>query len=192
MAKRKKTPKTKRCPRCEKRKSVKAFHKNKHKSDGLQSWCSECTGNRIASWRACMSESDPIGFWARESLPRLRARARRKGLDCSLSTEDLMDLYSEQGGVCAISGVAMTMLRGDGRCGTNISVDRIDSTRGYVVGNVRLVCDRANTMRSDMSDVEMIWWCQQLVDNCTVDMDTVTDHAAPIEPLGDIDIHGDY
>lgn len=85
----------------------------------------------------------------------------------------------------------MTTIIGCGKCGTNISVDRIDNTIGYVQGNVRLVCFMVNNIRSDMSDIEMMWWCQKIVDNCTADMDTVTEHAAPIEPIGDIDIHSD-
>ena len=48
------------------------------------------------------------------------------------------------------------------RRGTNISIDRIDSEQGYVPDNIRLVCDRVNKMKSNMTDGDFYFWCAVL------------------------------
>ena len=45
-----------------------------------------------------------------------------------LSTDRLLELYQQQNGRCAKTGLPMTTNRGQGRCWTNVSVDRIDPT----------------------------------------------------------------
>ena len=46
---------------------------------------------------------------------------------------------------------------------TNISIDRIDSTKGYIEGNIRLVCAAVNFMKHRMNDEELVWWCKEIV-----------------------------
>jgi hypothetical protein len=50
-----------------------------------------------------------------------------------------IDLYHKQEGKCAISGVKMTYTH-QKKSPTQISIDRIDNSRGYEAGNVRLTC----------------------------------------------------
>lgn len=50
-----------------------------------------------------------------------------------------IDLYYEQQGLCALSGLRMTYSsKPNEPC--QISIDRIDNSKNYVKGNVRLVC----------------------------------------------------
>ena len=77
----------------------------------------------------------------------------------ALSKEFLLNLFYEQEGMCAITGQPMTHIRGQGRVNTNISIDRIDSTKGYTEDNVQLVCRIVNTMKLDMTDEEFKFWC---------------------------------
>lgn len=75
-----------------------------------------------------------------------------------------MRLYAEQHGLCALSGVEMTYVAGQGRMATNISLDRIDSSVGYVRGNVQLVCDIANRMKQDLTVVDLRMWCERILE----------------------------
>lgn len=58
----------------------------------------------------------------------------------------------------------MTYKAGAGRVNTNISIDRIDSSVGYVRGNVQFVCDVANRMKQDLSHKELLVWCKKILD----------------------------
>lgn len=57
----------------------------------------------------------------------------------------------------------MTYSAGAGRVNTNISIDRIDSSVGYVRGNVQFVCDVVNRMKQDLSQVELVLWCNRII-----------------------------
>lgn len=83
-----------------------------------------------------------------------------KGRD--LSVEFLDNLYKSQNGKCAISGKEMTYITGKGRVSTNISVDRIDSSKGYEEGNCQLVCLQVNFMKQNLTDSELIDWCLEI------------------------------
>jgi hypothetical protein len=59
----------------------------------------------------------------------------------------------------------MTYQAGSGRVNTNISIDRIDSSIGYVRGNVQFVCDVANRIKQDLPQKELLLWCQRILEH---------------------------
>lgn len=195
MPKRKKPKtKTKTCGKCGKRKSVAEFAKKRQARDGLQEWCKACAKVYTHARRMAALEDDPVTEWVRKLFFAARHRAKSKGSDCTITQQDIVDQYEEQDGLCAVTGIQMSMGYGGGRCSTHMSLDRIDNAKGYIPGNIRLVCDRVNIMRGTMSDYELIDWCQKIVDNSTADIDTISETyepIPPIEPIGDIDIHSD-
>ena len=94
-----------------------------------------------------------------------RDRSNRHGFDFSLSLEDLENLWIEQDGTCALSGIKMTYELQNGRTPTNVSIDRIDQSKGYVTGNVQLVCMACNQIKSDLSEDEMYQFCKKIVEH---------------------------
>lgn len=81
----------------------------------------------------------------------------------SLSLEYLLKLYDSQKGLCALSGEAMTHQTGKGKLKTNMSIDKIVPARGYVEGNVQLVCTIVNIMKHTMSLKELKGWCEKIL-----------------------------
>lgn len=90
---------------------------------------------------------------------KLETIKRRKPVDVTL--DELDTLYNEQGGRCAVTGIAMTH-QGDSPQ-TNISVDQIAPGEGYTKDNIRLVCAAVNFMKHRMTDEELVWWCKEIV-----------------------------
>lgn len=83
-----------------------------------------------------------------------RTRAERKGLAIDIDTKLLMDLFTRQGGACALTGIALeTTNRPGQRCNPYaVSLDRIDSRMGYTSGNVRLVVWCMNWMLGEWGE----------------------------------------
>ena len=74
-----------------------------------------------------------------------------KIIDNDLTLEYLKGVWDYQNGYCAISGLKMEMdiTR---ESPSKASLDRIDSSKGYVSGNVQWVCLFVNYAKSDFED----------------------------------------
>jgi hypothetical protein len=77
----------------------------------------------------------------------------------------LHELWNKQNGICALSGIPMTYCFDSGRVPTNVSVDRIDSTLGYIRGNTQLVCMAVNQMKSDLTIEQLKYFCKSILEN---------------------------
>jgi hypothetical protein len=146
------------CTRCERTKKVSAFQKgSKETKLGLASYCRSC----MAQWAKKRSASSPVNR-LKVGLNTAKGAARRKGLSFSLSTEDLMSMWEAQDGRCFYTGVRMSYA-GD-RLQESVSLDRVDSSKGYVPKNVVLCCNVVNLMKRDMPISELTRWCELILD----------------------------
>lgn len=50
-----------------------------------------------------------------------------------------------------------------GRTPTNVSIDKIDHTKGYTMDNIQLVCMACNQIKNDLSNEEMYKFCKAIV-----------------------------
>lgn len=91
-----------------------------------------------------------------------KARNRKQYGDTDLDLPYLKSLWESQGGRCPLSGVRMRMPENtlawqrDSRNPLKPSLDRIDSSKGYVKGNVRFVTVIANLCKQGFSDEDVI------------------------------------
>lgn len=100
-------------------------------------------------------------------LKMVEYRNRKKRKESDLTVEYLEGLWIEQGGICPLSGQAMTLpLNTTGfsevRGPWNASLDRIDSAEWYLRGNVRFICLIANLAKAHWGDAEVIQFCKQV------------------------------
>jgi hypothetical protein len=98
----------------------------------------------------------------------LKDRANRKNLKFNLNGKYLWDLFLKQNRKCALSGIEIVFPKAWGaRSKTQItaSLDRVDSNKGYVIGNVQWVHKQINTMKMNMSDIEFINLCRMVTKN---------------------------
>lgn len=80
-----------------------------------------------------------------------KTRARKKGVEFSIAETDI--LIPE---TCPLLGVPLVSGRGKkGHNQFSPSLDRIDSTKGYVPGNVWVISRRANTAKNDLTLLEL-------------------------------------
>lgn len=83
----------------------------------------------------------------------LRSRAKKRGLEFNLTPEDLVARWNEQDGKCFYSGRPLKFgsARNHELSKDDLSVDRVDPQRGYVLDNIVFCTRHVNTMKSDLS-----------------------------------------
>jgi hypothetical protein len=82
--------------------------------------------------------------------------ADQRGIQWELTYELIDELWEKQGARCALSGFMMTTQAGSIY---KTSLDRIDSSLGYVEGNVQLVCSAINYMKQSYTTEEFVMLC---------------------------------
>lgn len=112
--------------------------------------CKPCRNARSVKYRAKQRRSGVEGLITNR-LRDVRARAKHLGMTFDLDLPYLLDLYVKQGGLCRWTGKRMDIETGSKDI---VSVDRIDSSKGYEKGNVCLCTRRINVMKSDMDAEE--------------------------------------
>ena len=86
-----------------------------------------------------------------------------KIIDCSVTLEDLYKVLQKQNFKCAYTGIDLQVVdtpKGE----SNASVDRIDSDKGYEIGNVQWVYKPINIMKNGLSDSDFKNLCCKVAD----------------------------
>jgi hypothetical protein len=84
---------------------------------------------------------------------------RNRFKDVDITLEDLKNQWENQNGVCEFSGIKLILSTYKKIIKNSIyaaSVDRIDSNKGYVKGNIKWVSVAINYMKNTMTE-EMVW-----------------------------------
>lgn len=96
---------------------------------------------------------------------------KRKKKEFNVSIEYLWDLFLKQRRKCAISGVNIGFEgswienKHNNTSRLTASLDRIDSTKGYVEGNVQWVHKVVNIMKNNLPMEEFKKWCRIITEN---------------------------
>lgn len=91
-----------------------------------------------------------------------RGRAAEKHMKFDLTPEFLLELWNVQDGKCFYSGLEMSFDRNDLY---TVSVDRVDSNKGYTQDNVVLTAWSVNNMKSSYTVEEFLFLCASVVEN---------------------------
>lgn len=89
----------------------------------------------------------------KHTLSQAKRRALKDGRDFDITIEDLLPLPE----VCPVLGIQINYsgTQSKGFVDNSPSIDRIDSSKGYIKGNVQIISWRANRVKSDASVEEL-------------------------------------
>lgn len=90
----------------------------------------------------------PVPNWIKALLRSAESRARTKGIFFNLHPQDIQDLWKEQDGRCYWFKVPLLPIQ-ERRHPLLPSLDRVNSNKGYTLGNVVLTCWAANAAKGD-------------------------------------------
>jgi len=96
--------------------------------------------------------------YERYLLNSVRRRAREKDFEINLEISDIV--IPE---LCPYLQIPLTRIRGQGHVATNPSIDRIDSSRGYVKGNIEVISYLANSMKQNATKAQLITFAKSIL-----------------------------
>lgn len=94
----------------------------------------------------------------KQILSRFKRGAKTRNIEFSVTDQYLINLLREQNYTCALSGLPIQGSRREQGL-QSASLDRIDSSKGYIEGNVQWVDKRVNMMKQSFSQAEFIELC---------------------------------
>lgn len=118
---------------------------------GKSTACRRCRtrrGNRNSRWTG-FKDIPGHTFYV------MRQCAQIRNLECSLTIVELQDQWEKQKGICALSGLPIAIKQ-------DASIDRIDSKRGYILGNVQWVHKDVNLMKNHFDQTYFIEMCRRI------------------------------
>lgn len=129
--------------------------------------CLAAQEKSVRSWKGC-------GDLSGNHYNHIKHRAIKSGLQFTISIEQLWRLYEAQNSLCAISKLPIAFGRyhraernrvhGTWARLDTASLDRIDNTRGYVIGNVQWVHKEVNRMKGCLPQTNFIELCTAIVE----------------------------
>lgn len=166
---------TLKCDTCEKEFIRDAYEAAKNARIGRKTYCSRsCSGRSKVN----LKRISKIGrLWTTETSQKLsnnkrdeytdfrtlysRMKLRNKKIDVTLA--DLKDIWSHQNEECVYSKVKLTLPTWKRNSISKFrlaSIDRIDSSKGYIKGNIQFISATCNYAKNEMSHEEMLEFCK--------------------------------
>lgn len=145
---------TRTCTKCKLTKELTAFDGSKRAKDGRYSICKLCKRAAHKEWVKANPDKVRQSELNRnvrrrldvkqEMFDRVRRRCARTKMEFSISLEDIV--IPE---FCPAIGLKLKVSDKGVPSRNSPSLDRIDSSKGYVPGNVQVISYKANTMKND-------------------------------------------
>lgn len=145
------------CFKCKTTKPFDCFFKHSATADGHHSWCKHCCkeGNN----RSREKLNSTIEGRAKVFLQNAKKSAEKRQQEFLMTVADVVGCWNDQMGICAYSGRKMTLKAGEL---TTVSIERIDSNKGYVPENTILVCQAINRMKSNFQFEDFYSLCRDV------------------------------
>ena len=166
------------CNQCHVSKPFDKFYKCKTGKYGLHGMCIECHNrkNREFHWSHREKDKERIKKWRENNLEKARRIStayketmmgkmnswKRNAKTRSISWDITLSDLEKMSKTCFYTSLPLTMESGFPE---TISLDRIDSSKGYTSDNVVFCCSIINTMKLQLSVLEFVDFCGQIVSN---------------------------
>lgn len=96
---------------------------------------------------------------------RLKKGASERNYDFTVSIQEAWEIFLKQNRRCVLSGINLFFGTANDDSSQNASLDRIDSSKGYIQGNVQWLDKRVNFMKQALPQDEFIELCDKISGN---------------------------
>ena len=145
------------CVRCKQEKSITEFGPHKRAKDGRTYHCYDCNRKADKAYRKSGRAKSVSRQWrydnpAKTLLYAARRRAKRDGVPCTITEEDIV--IPE---FCPVLGIKLAGGRGKiGPLPSAPTIDKIDPKLGYTPMNIQVISHKANIMKNNASVQELV------------------------------------
>ena len=171
------------CTVCEINKPFTSFYKNKATPTGYRTMCKDCAAIRNKERYAndvdyrekhiaknklyAANNKDKVtqrkityisNNYESFLLSSSKRRAKTTNVEHTISLADIIIPDT-----CPYLEVPLTRTHGQGQLPTNASIDRIDSSKGYIKGNIQIISRLANTMKSNSTEEQLITFAHNVL-----------------------------
>ena len=159
------TTKTKKCTKCAEIKSLMNFSKRKANKDNLQSWCKKCINEGVTKYR-----NTEKGYLQHKygNLGEGRIKKYSRKRKCHFTFDEFLTAFEKHKSIYGMKSawglginkleehLPMTMIekgrqsiKGKDRIHSNLSIDRLDSSKDYTLQNIIFIRGDENNRKKD-------------------------------------------
>lgn len=147
-------------------------HIDKRKSANFKCIC-DCGNKKICNGyslkrgrtKSCGCISSPsayktikIGLWNH-----IKYNAQIRNIELLIDPKDIYEQFQLQNGICALSGLKITLgTTRNSWTSSTASLDRINSQKPYIKGNIQWVHKIVNKMKMELEEEEFIFFCTNI------------------------------
>lgn len=141
----------KKCSKCKRIKPLNGFHGGVDTLDGKRKSCKECVNKER---RDRYHEKDKFNYHTANgkmtpALANAKYRAKKKGIDFDITRDYIIEVWNSQDGRCAITKEKFQLDCTDRYSTNSAHLDRIDSSKGYIKGNIQWIIGWVNIMKNN-------------------------------------------
>lgn len=133
---------------------------------GVKSMVQGChlRGGKSQSCRECVEwgPRDGIPIPSRQ-WSHIQEGAAKRRIDFKITRELVYDIFKHQDGKCALTGIPLCFDSPRKRSDGTASLDRIDSSKGYIPGNIQWVHKDINLMKGSLSQDQLLRYCSLIL-----------------------------
>ena len=118
--------------------------------------CAKCAAKERGAAQA--ERNGKVGELTLTRFTKLKRSAEKRNIEFLVSLEYLSNLYESQNHICAITGRQINSI-------DDASLDRIDSSKGYIKGNVQWTTYQANVSKHVMTMEQLYKFCRKVLNH---------------------------
>lgn len=160
------------CCRCKEEKDLHLFGKNTNHDDNLHYYCRECQNKIAAEYRKNNRNKvhESVKKYRNDIDNRFKIFAattlndhKRNGYKMNMTKLEL-EILAQKTNKCIYCDEILNYNRGDKHksMSNSPSLDNINNIKILSINDVRIICHRCNTIKSNMSHIEFIEYCKKV------------------------------
>jgi hypothetical protein len=149
----------KHCTTCGEFKTLFEFTANRNQDSGYMGYCKACNNARNKRYR---KQEATLQSACKRVYSYLLRRVRVKNFELDFNATHLEKLFEVQNGLCAYTGESLELNAG---YSNTLSVDRVNSSKGYTKDNIVLTTWEVNNCKQDLSLERFKALCAKVVEH---------------------------